>query len=135
MPAVGQMVRVQDEKTGLWPSLGKVTEIHPDRLPYIVESGRREMLRSRTMLRMEKQSLGMYDGQGQESEIKGVSPPSSSPDIDLEPLPTVPLRRSDRLKDKNLNPVTCATPSPKKKSSTSIGSCNGLLGQSNKRST
>ena len=77
------------------------------------------------------------EGQGQDSERKGVSPPSSSPDLDLEPLPTVPLRRSDHLKDKNLtgNPVTCATPSQKKKSSASIGSCNCLLGQNNKRST
>ena len=90
------------------------------------------MLRSRTMLRVEKQSLGTNEGQGQESERKGVSSPSSSPDLDLEPLPIVPLRRSDRLKENKLAgnrllPVTCSTPSPKKKSSANIGSCNGLL--------
>ena len=38
MLAIGQVVRVQDERTGQWPTLAKVTEIHPDRLSYIVEN-------------------------------------------------------------------------------------------------
>ena len=100
MLAVGQVVRVQDDRSGLWPTLAKVMEICPDRLSYIVESDGKEMLRSRAMLRVEKPSLGTNQGQGQVSERRGVSPPASSQDLDLKPLPTVPLCRSDRLKDK-----------------------------------
>ena len=101
MLTVGQVVCVQDDRSGLWPTLAKVLEIRPDRLSYSVESDGKEMLCSRAMLRVEKPSLGKDQGQGQVSERRGVSSPASSHDLDLEPLPTVPLCRSDRLKEKN----------------------------------
>ena len=76
--------------------------------------------------------LGIVLHQGQVSERRGVSPPVSSHDLVFEPLPTVPLRRSDCLKDKD-SPVPGAIPNLKKKNSVNSGSCRGLLGLSNRQ--
>ena len=53
MLSVGQLVRVQDEKSGQWQALATVIEARPDGLSYIVDIGGREQLRSRHMLRPE----------------------------------------------------------------------------------
>ena len=132
MLAVGQVVCVQDEQTGQWPTLTKVTEIRPDRLLYIVENDGKEILRSRAMLCVEKPTLGTDHCQGQASETRGVSSPASSHDLVYQPLPIVPLRRSDRLKDKDIV-VPCAILKPKKKNSLNSGSCSGLPGLSDRQ--
>ena len=86
---------------------------------------------------MEKPTLGTDNCQGQSSGRRGVSSPALFPDSDYQPLPIVPLRCSDRLKDKDIA-VPCAIPKPKKKNSVNSGSCSGLPGlndRQNNRST
>ena len=97
--AVGQVVRVQDERTGQWPTLAKVTEIRPDRLSYIVENDGKEMLHSCAMLRAEKPTLGTENGHGEESERRGVSSPASSSELVFSTTPyssTSSFRSSER---------------------------------------
>ena len=53
MLSIGQLVRVQDEKTGQWQALATVIEARPDGLSYIVDTGGQKQLRSHHMLRPE----------------------------------------------------------------------------------
>ena len=94
--SIGQLVRVQDKKTGQWQALATVIEARPDGLSYIVNAGGREQLRSRHMLRPESvfQTESERDGPQAESERDG-------PKVGVIPLPTTVLRRSQRLLDKN----------------------------------
>ena len=92
--SIGQLVRVRDEKAGQWQALATVTEARPDGLSYIVNTGGREQLRSRHMLRPEPVLQTEKDGPNTESERDG-------PKVGVTPLPTTVLRRSQQLLDKN----------------------------------
>ena len=95
--SVGQLVCVQDEKSGQWQALATVIEARPDGLSYIVDIGGREQLRSRHMLRPEQvpspKNESERDGPIFESERDG-------PKVGVIPYPTPAMRRS-RLLEKN----------------------------------
>ena len=52
--SIGQLVRVQDEKSGQWQALATVVEVRPDGLSYIVDICGREQLRSHPMLSLNR---------------------------------------------------------------------------------
>ena len=90
----GQLVRVQNENTGLWDITGTVCEVRPDGLSYLIDIEGRSFVRGRPKLKpVFKDKVGVSASTG-ESCSQGVSLVQELPDT------TDVLRRSVRLKEK-----------------------------------
>ena len=130
--SVGQLVRVQDEKSGQWQALATVIEARPDGLLDIVDIGGREQLRSRHMLRPEP-----VPSPRNESERDGpiFGSERDGPKVGVIPSPTPTVRRSHRLLENNsqgnrLIPASaCAEVNLKERSLTNSGNSRSSTGK------
>ena len=93
---------MQDPKTKHWDSTGEIILVREDGLSYVISSNRKDVIRPRYLIRP-------LQLQGQ-----GVEPVESYNSVtEEEPLPVQPLRRSDRIKNKQESAQTWAEASPK----------------------
>ena len=100
----GQLVRVQNENTGLWDLTGTVSDVRPDGLSYLIDIEGRTFIRGRPKLKPvfkdRSHEVGVSASES-ESCSQGVGVVSFDKETSNTALPTSDtLRRSSRLKEK-----------------------------------
>ena len=100
----GQLVRVQNESTGLWDLTGTVTDIRPDGFSYMIDIDGRSFIRGRPKLKPVFKARSPEVGVSESESSPGVGVISVNKDSSSFADCSIPtLRRSDRIQER------CAT--------------------------